>query len=78
MSEPTTYYQLKLPDARIDPTIKEYEWRIVERWVVPVVPCKHGDTGRHIIEDSVTAALMLPNPADAIAWCEGVGDNDAQ
>ena len=46
--------------------------------LVPVVPCEHGNTGRHIIEDSVTAALMLPNPADAIAWCEGVGDNDAQ
>ena len=40
---------------------------------IPVKRCAHDNTGRHIIEDSVKAALLVPNPADAIAWCSGLG-----
>lgn len=36
-----------------------------------VEPCKHGNYARHVINVSVEAALTLPNPADALAWCDG-------
>ncbi len=33
--------------------------------------CVHGNVYLHTIEDSIEAALLIDNPADALARCEG-------
>ena len=71
MSDQTTYQIGKgLPGwERADDAF--FQQLIGHEYLVPVVPCKHGNTGRHIVMESITVS---DNKVVEWNWCTGVGE----
>ena len=60
MSKPTTLYEHRAPTITSRQAVREGAFTKVE-------PCEHGNTGRHIIEDTIKVYSRGPD----WEWCDG-------